>query len=82
MLKDNKAVSFSEQKSIDAAVSAYLEISGYNNSIQFRSIGKNWWNSKDFIARVINVALTAIGIGVDMRSAQAIIQLIRANCRK
>lgn len=70
-----------DEKRIDEAVSAYLEISGYNNSIQFRGIGKNWWNSRGFIAGIINVALTAIGIGAGMRSAQAISQLIRANRR-
>ena len=64
---------------LDQATSEYLKVVGYNAYL--RRFGCNWWNSRNFIGGVIDVAFIALGFGPGARSANQIIQIIRANRR-
>lgn len=62
---------------LDKATSEYLKVVGYNPYL--RRFGRNWWNSRNFIGSVIDVAFIALGFGAGARSASQIMQIIRAN---
>lgn len=68
-----------DEARLDKATSEYLKEVGYNPYL--RRFGRNWWNSRNFIGSVIDVAFIALGFGAGVRSASQIIQIIRANRR-
>lgn len=67
-----------DEKRIDQALDQYLTMT-YFNPRRLRGVGKNWWNSKGFVAGVIDVGLIVIGLGTAASSTAAVRKLIRNN---
>ena len=63
------------EERISNAVDEYLSMTGYNPLL--RRFGRNWWNSRRFIATVIDVGLIAVGIGAAARSRAALASILR-----
>lgn len=68
-----------DETRLDKETSEYLKVLGYNPYL--RRFGRNWWNSRNFIGGVIDVAFIVLGFGAGARSASQIIKIIRANRR-
>lgn len=62
---------------VEKAITEYLEMVGYNPRL--RGVGKNFWNSKSFATKVIDVAIIAMGLSGSYASAAAVRKIIRAN---
>lgn len=67
-----------DEKRIDQALDQYLTMTHFNPR-RLRGVGKNWWNSKGFVAGVIDVGLIVIGLGTAASSTAAVRKLIRNN---
>lgn len=70
-----------DEDRVEQAVSEYLAMVDYNPNTLARGIGRHWWNSRRFVANVLDIGLIAIGIGASARSAQTLAKLVRANRR-
>ncbi|MEY8457787.1 hypothetical protein [Lactococcus ileimucosae] len=64
-----------DEERVSNAVDEYLSMTGYNPLL--RRFGRNWWNSRRFIATVIDVGLIAVGIGAAARSRAALASILR-----
>lgn len=73
-----------DEKKIDQVVDEYLNQNNVPKNtgplgIEPYGFGKKWWNSRDFVGKIIDAALTVIGIGGGFRTAKGVMQIIRAN---
>lgn len=66
-----------DEARVEKAITEYLEMVGYNPRL--RGVGKNFWNSKSFATKAIDVAMVAMGLYGSYASATAVRKIIRAN---
>lgn len=64
-----------DEARVAEALKEYLSLTGYNPLL--RRFGRNWWNSRRFIATVIDVGLIAVGFGVAARSRAALVSILQ-----
>lgn len=66
-----------DEARMNQAVSEYLQMVKYNPRL--RGVGRKWWNTRNFVGSVLDVACVALGFGAGVRSAASLMKVVKAN---